>query len=82
MYLASSFAPFYGFLQTEMTDPYRFKYFIYASVNSTCAQRPLSRADPRALAFFFLPWMANSRGVGAKKDGKCPFLRQHCNIFH
>ena len=32
----------------------------YASVNSSCAQRP-PRADPRALAFF-LPWMANSRG--------------------
>ena len=34
-----------------------------ASVNSTCAQPPPPRADPRALAFF-LPWMANFRGWG------------------
>ena len=32
-----------------------------ASVNSTCAQAPPPRPDPRQLAFF-LPWMANFRG--------------------
>ena len=45
--------------------------------------------------FFFLPWMValespeggdsravKSPGVGTKKEGKCPVLRQHCNIFH
>ena len=53
---------------------------------------PPPRADPQALACF-LPWMANSRGVkdswavkspgvGTKKEGKYPVLRQNCNIFH
>ena len=38
--------------------------FVYASVNSSCAQHPPPpRADPRALAFF-LPSMANSREWG------------------
>ena len=27
-------------------------------------------------------WAVKSTGVGAKKKGKCPVLRQHCNIFH
>ena len=38
----------------------------YASVNSICAQLPppAPLADLRALAFFFLPWMANSRRWG------------------
>ena len=27
-------------------------------------------------------WAVKSPGVGAEKDGKCPDLRQHCNIFH
>ena len=52
---------------------------------------PPPRADPRELAFF-LPWMANSRGWGLlswqiprggeEKRGKCPVLRQQCNIFY
>ena len=50
-----------------------------------------SSNDPRALAFFCrrwqIPgdgdsWAVNSPGVGTKKEGKCPILRQHCNIFH
>ena len=40
----------------------------YAVVNSSCTQHPHPipppRASPRALAFFFLPWMANSWGWG------------------
>ena len=45
---------------------------------------------PPGISIFFLPWMANSRGWGllncqmprggTKKEGKCPVLRQHCNI--
>ena len=40
-----------------------------------------------ALAFFRLgwvgnPWAVKSPGVGAKKEGKFPVLRQHCNVFH
>ena len=27
-------------------------------------------------------WAVKSPGVGSKKKGKCPVLRQHCNIFH
>ena len=52
---------------------------------------PHPRADPQALAFFW-PWIANSLvgdswavkspGVGTKKEGKCPVLHQHYNIFH
>ena len=51
---------------------------------------PFSRAEPRALAFFCLGWQipgggdswaVKSPGVGTKKEGKCPVLRQHCNIF-
>ena len=41
----------------------RSSLYRYASVNSSCAQRPPPRADPRALASF-LPWLANSRGWG------------------
>ena len=26
--------------------------------------------------------LSNPPGVGTKKEGKCPVLRQHCNIFH
>ena len=64
----------------------------YASVNSTCAQPPPPpRADPRELAFFCLGWQipgggdswaGKSPGVGTKKEGKCPVLRQQCNIFY
>ena len=47
---------------------------------------PPPRVDPPALAFFSLwvgdPWAVKSPGVGTKKEGKCPVLRQHCNIFH
>ena len=48
-------------------------------------------ADPRALAFFCLGWQipggrdswaVKYPGVGTRKEGKCPVLRQHCNIFH
>ena len=28
------------------------------------------------------PWAVKSPGVGTKKEGKCPVLRQHWNIFH
>ena len=27
-------------------------------------------------------WAVKSPGVRTKKEGKCPVLRQHCNIFH
>ena len=27
-------------------------------------------------------WAVKSPGVGTKKEGECPILRQHCNIFH
>ena len=49
------------------------------------------QADPRALAFFCLgwqiprggdSWVVKSPGVGTKKEGKCPVLHQHCNIFY
>ena len=45
------------------------------------------RVDPPALAFFRLgwvgdPWAVKSPGVGTKKEGKFPVLRQHCNISH
>ena len=65
-----------------------------ASVNSTGTHPPPPpRNDPLGISIFFLPcWMANSWGwdswavkypkVGTKKDGKCPVLRQHGNIFH
>ena len=52
---------------------------------------PPRSADPRALAFFCLRWQiprggdswaVKSPGVGTKKEGKCPVLCQHCNIFH
>ena len=47
---------------------------------------PPPRVDPPALAFFSLwvgdPWAVKSPGVGTKKEGKFPVLRQHCNIFH
>ena len=53
---------------------------------------PIPWPHPHELALF-LPWMANSWGVGTlelsnppgwwqKKRGKYPVLRQHCNIFH
>ena len=66
--------------------------FCNASVNSSCAQpnrpAPPLRAYPRALAFFCLRWQIPRGGdswavkTGTKKEGKCPVLRQHCNIFH
>ena len=55
------------------------------------------RADPKALTpghlnFFCLgwkipgdggdSWAVKSPAAGTKKEGKCPVLRQHCNIFH
>ena len=53
---------------------------------------PPPRAHPRALAFVLplgwqIPgdgdsWAVKSPGVGTKKEGKCPVLHQHCNIFH
>ena len=50
------------------------------------------RANPRALAFFFLrlgweipgsgdSWAVKSPGVGTKKEGKYLVLRQNRNIF-
>ena len=44
-------------------------------------------STPPALAFFRLgwvgdPWAVKSPGVGTKKEGEFPVLRQHCNIFH
>ena len=68
-----------------------------ASVNSSCDQPPPPpppfplQAKPRAWAFFSLGWQirgggdswaVKSPGVGTKKEGKCPILWQHCNIFH
>ena len=48
------------------------RFYTYKKINSifVCISQlqlrpaPPPRADPRALAFFFLPWMANSRGWG------------------
>ena len=51
---------------------------------------PPLRADPRHWHFFCSGWQnpggrhlraVKSSGVGTKKKGKCPVLRQHCNIF-
>ena len=67
-----------------------------ASVNSTCAQPPPPRANPREnpreLAFFF-SWMANSRGLehlscqmpggGDESRGRMPRPRDRFNpSFH
>ena len=53
---------------------------------------PSPGADPRGISIFFclgwqIPgggdsWAVKSPGMGTKKEGKCPVLRQHCNIFH
>ena len=53
---------------------------------------PAALSQPQALAFFFafdgkFPgvgtlMLSNPPGVGTQKEGKCPVLRQHCNIFH
>ena len=53
---------------------------------------PLSGLTPGHKHFFFclawqIPgtgdsWAVKSPGMGTKKEGKCPVLRQHCNIFH
>ena len=61
-----------------------------ASVNSSCAQSP-PRTDPWALAFF-LPWMANSQGMGTltlsnppgwgqKKRANAPFSFNNVTFF-
>ena len=56
--------------------------------------RPLTRADPGwspGISIFFALDAKNvggdfeavkSPGAGTKKEGKCPVLRQRCNIFH
>ena len=67
----------------------------YALVNSSCAQpqpQPsLPGWPPPPYHFLCLGWQipgcgvswaVKSPGVGTKKEGKCPVIRQHCNIFH
>ena len=68
----------------------------YASVNSSCAQRPPTPPPPpphgltSGISIFCLGWQipgggdswaVKSPGVRTKKEGKCPVLRQLCNIF-
>ena len=48
---------------SRVVSAVRSSLYRYAAVNSSCAQPPPPRADPRALAFF-LPLLANSRGWG------------------
>ena len=52
---------------------------------------PLPRLTPGCYLFFCLgsqipgggdSGAVKSPGVGAKKEGKCPVLRQHYKIFH
>ena len=54
--------------------------FSYASVNSNCAQAPPPGWPPRIMIFFAVD--GKSPGVGTKKEGKCPVLRQQGNIFY
>ena len=51
---------------------------------------PPPRTDPPGISIFLaldgkIPWVGTlelSNSLGTKKEGKCPVLRQHCNIFH
>ena len=54
------------------------------------APPPFSRADPPGISIFFFALDGKFPGVGTlelsnppgtKKEGKCPVLREHCNIF-
>ena len=57
-----------GFMTKKCTK--KFNALCYASVNSSGAHPP-PRANPRALAFFFLK-MANSRGWGQVSPSNAP----------
>ena len=56
------------------------------------APRPPPRGWPPGISIFFSldgkfpgggdSWAGKSPGVGTKKEGKCPVLRQQCNIFY
>ena len=66
---------------------YLFVYLLQFNGLLNAQPFPPPRVDPPALAFFRLgwvgdPWAVKSPGVGTKKEGKFPVLRQHCNIFH
>ena len=65
----------------------------YALVNSSCTQPPPPppRLTPGHYHFLCLGWQiprcgvswaVKSPAVGTKKEGKCPVIHQHCNIFH
>ena len=71
-------------------------FSFYASVNSSSALHPpppcLPRAEPPGINIFVclgwqIPgggdsWAVKFPGVGTRKEGKCPILHQHHNIFH
>ena len=52
-----------------------------ASVNSSYAQPPPPPGWPPGISIFFV-LDGKFPGVGTEKEGKCPVLRQHCNIFY
>ena len=68
------------------------RWILHQSIPPAPSPPPPFRADPRGISIFFclgwqIPgggdsWAGKSPGVGKEKEGKCPVLRQQCNIFY
>ena len=79
-------------IRSRLLTTYKFKHTVmHQSIPLAPSPPPPTRWPPGSGIFFALDgkflgvrtlWAVKSPGVGTKKEGKWPVLRQHCNIFH